>query len=452
MKQPRRMLLNAFHMNCVSHIQHGLWVRTDTRQTEYTQLEPWVELASILEKGCFDALFLADVIGVYDSYRGGAATSIVEGMQIPVNAPALLITAMAYVTEHLGFAYTSSVLQVHPFTFARQVSTLDHLTRGRVAWNVVTSYLQSAGENLGYGALPDHDERYDRAHEYLDVTYKLWEGSWEDGAVQRDTERGVYADPDKVHLIHHQGRFYDVVGPHLSEPSPQRTPLLFQAGSSSRGRDFAAQHAESVFIGTTLDELRSEASIVKDIRRRAAEHGREPNDIKFFQAISPVVGATETEARQKEATFLEQLSAEGELALMSGSYGVDMGAVDLEQPLASFPFQTSRGAIAELIAAAPDGAATFGDLLRLRWSANFLTGAPDQVADALEAWFEAGGDGFNLMYSITPGTFVDFVDGVMPVLQTRGLAQREYAPGPLRQKIFGHARLPERHPASVYRR
>jgi alkanesulfonate monooxygenase SsuD/methylene tetrahydromethanopterin reductase-like flavin-dependent oxidoreductase (luciferase family) len=174
---PRRMLLNAFHMNCVSHIQQGLWVRDDTRQREYTQLEPWVELAQILEKGCFDALFLADVMGLYDTYRGSAATSIIEAMQVPVNDPALLIPAMAYVTEHLGFAFTSSVLQTPPFTFARQLSTLDHLTRGRVAWNIVTSYLPNAAASLGYGGLPPHEARYARADEYLDVTYKLWEGS-----------------------------------------------------------------------------------------------------------------------------------------------------------------------------------------------------------------------------------------------------------------------------------
>ena len=239
---PRRMLINAFSMNCVSHIQHGLWVRSDTRQLEYTQLDPWVELAQILEKGCFDALFLADVIGVYDTYHGGPETSIVEGMQIPVNDPALLIPAMAHVTEHLGLAFTSSVLQTHPFTFARQMSTLDHITRGRVAWNIVTSYLPNAGASLGFGGLPSHEDRYDLADEYLDVTYKLWEGSWEDDAVLRDTERGIYADPAKIHPINHVGKHYDVAGPHLSEPSPQRTPLLFQAGSSTRGREFAAKH------------------------------------------------------------------------------------------------------------------------------------------------------------------------------------------------------------------
>ena len=263
---PGRMLLNAFSMNCVSHIQHGLWVRSDTRQLEYTQLAPWVELAQLLEKGRFDALFLADVIGVYDTYHGGPETSIVEGMQIPVNDPALLIPAMAYVTEHLGFAFTSSILQTHPFTFARQVSTLDHLSRGRIAWNIVTSYLPNAGASLGYGGLPAHDERYDHADEYLEVTYKLWEGSWEEDAVLRDTQRRRYADPAKIHPINHVGKYYEVAGPHLSEPSPQRTPLLFQAGSSSRGRDFAA----------TTCRVRVYCDVTPESARRSKHYQRHP--------------------------------------------------------------------------------------------------------------------------------------------------------------------------------
>ena len=164
-----------------------------------------------------------------------------------------------------------------------------------------------------------------------------------------------------------------------------------------------------------------------------------------------MVGATEAEAKAKEAQFLEQLSTEADLAHLSGSFGVDLSAVDPDQPLASFPFHSMRGAITDLVALAPDKSATFRDLLRLRWSANFVTGTPEQVADVLADWFEAGVDGFNLTYSVTPGTFVDFIDGVVPVLQARGLVQRDYAPGPLREKIFGHPRLPERHPAATYR-
>ena len=452
MVPPRRMLLNAFHMNCVSHIQHGLWVRDDTRQLEYTQLEPWVELAQILEKGCFDALFLADVIGLYDTYGGGPETSILEGMQVPVNDPALLIPAMAYATEHLGFAFTSSVLQTPPFTFARQISTLDHLTQGRVAWNVVTSYLANAAANLGLGSLPSHDERYDRADEYLDVTYKLWEGSWEDDAVLRDTKHRRYADPAKIHPINHVGKHYEVAGPHLCEPSPQRTPLLFQAGSSTRGRAFAAKHAECVFIVTSRESLKGTASIIKDIRTQAVRWGRHPEDVRFFQGLSPVVGGTEAEAKAKEAAYIEQSNLDGSLAHMSGSLGVDLGAIDLDQPLATFDFQSMRGMVKGLIESAPDKSVTFRDLMRWRLSRQFLTGTPEQIADELQTWFEAGVDGFNFVYSVTPGTFVDFIEAVVPILQARGLVQRAYAPGPLRQKIFGHAKLPKRHPAAVYRR
>ena len=448
----KRMLINAFSMNCVSHIQQGLWVRDDTRQLEYNQLEPWVELAQILEKGCFDALFLADVIGLYDTYHGGPEISIKEGMQVPANDPALLVSAMAHVTEHLGLAFTSSVFQSHPFTFARQMSTLDHLTRGRVAWNVVTSYLPNAVANFGYERLPSHDERYGLSDEYMDVVYKLWEGRWEDDAVLRDTARGIYADPDKVHPINHTGKHFTVAGPHLSEPSPQRTPLLFQAGSSTRGRRFAATHAECVFIVESRTSLRGAASVISDVRAQATRPGRRSDDIRFFQGISPVVGGTEAEAKAKKAEYLEEFSTEGAFAHLSGTVGVDLAAIDLDQPLGTINTDAMRGFVKSLIESAPDKTQTFRDLTRTRLAGQFLTGTPEQIADALQEWQEAGVDGFNLTYSVTPGTFVDFIDGVVPVLQARDLMQKEYSPGSRRQKIFGFPRLPERHPAAAYRR
>lgn len=448
----KRILLNAFSMNCVSHIQHGLWVRRDTRQLEFNRFEPWIELAQLLEKGGFDALFLADVIGLYDTYRGGPEAAIAEAMQVPANDPMPLIPAMANATEHLGFALTSSVLQALPFTFARQISTLDHLTRGRIAWNVVTSYLPNAGTNLGYGGLPPHDERYRRADEYLDVTYKLWEGSWEEGAVLRDRAHGVYADPAKIHPIDHAGEFYQVAGPHLSEPSPQRTPLLFQAGSSERGRDFAAKHAECVFMFASLRNLRSATGMIEDVRARAVRQGRAGDDILFFQGVTPVVGGTEAEARAKEAGYLEQSSTEGGLAHMSGSVGVDLGAIDLDTPLEALETDAIQGVIRGLIESAPDKTWTFRDLVRARASGSFLTGTPEQIADKFEAWHAAGVDGFNIVYAVTPGTFADFIDGVVPELRRRGLVQSEYAPGTLREKLFGQPRLPHRHPAAAYRR
>jgi FMN-dependent oxidoreductase (nitrilotriacetate monooxygenase family) len=274
-------------------------------------------------------------------------------LQIPVNDPSLLIPAMAAVTENLGFAFTHSVLQEHPFNFARRVSTLDHLTGGRVAWNIVTSYLETAGRNLGYGGLPAHDERYERADEYVEVVYKLLEGSWEDDAVVRDLERRIYADPAKIHDIDHRGRFYpDVVGPHLSEPSAQRTPVLFQAGSSERGREFAARHAEAVFLASRNPH--GARAQVQDVRARAVRHGRDPEDIRFLQGLSVIVGGTEEEAARKERQIDEFASDEGYAAHMAGNLGIDLSEIDLEAPLHDLPTANVQGVVRGLIESAPD--------------------------------------------------------------------------------------------------
>ena len=444
----RRMILNAFSMNCVSHIQQGLWVRADSRQTEYLQLEPWLELARIAEAGCLDSLFLADVVGLYDNYQGSADTSFRQAVQVPVNDPMLLIPAMATVTEQLSFAFTSSVLQAHPFTFARQLSTLDHLTRGRIAWNVVTSYLPNAGSNLGFDGLPDHEERYARAEEYLEVVYKLCEGSWSDDAVIIDRVEHVYADPSKVRQINHRGPRYEVQGPHLSEPSPQRTPVLFQAGMSDRGRDFASSNAECIFV---VASTRGTAAIRRDFEKRLNSKNRSISEVKLIGGVAPIVGGTEKEAIDKKNDYLEQLSVEGGLVHMSGNTGVDLGDIDPSTPLDGFDTERVQGLIKNLIDSAPPGTRTFGDLIRSNLAGAWLVGSDEQVANELQNRFDAGLDGFNLTYSVTPGTFVDFIDGVLPILQKRGLAQSEYTPGTFREKLFGYPRLPRTHPATVHR-
>ncbi len=436
-------------MNCVSHIQQGLWIRDDTRQREFNSLDPWLELAKLLERGRFDALFLADVTGLYDIYRGGPETALREAMQVPVNDPMLLVPALATVTEHLGLAFTSSVYQAHPFTFARQLSTLDHMTGGRVAWNIVASYLPNSAANLGSDQLPSHEHRYDRADEYLDVCYKLWERSWEDDAVLADRATGVYADPAKVHAINHHGEHFDVAGPHLCEPSPQRTPLLFQAGSSERGREFCAKHAECAFV---VVPRKAVAGLTADIRARAESYGRRPGDIRFFQGLTPVVAGTETEAKAKADELAEQVSPEAGLAHLSGATGVDLGSVDLDQRLDRIDFEGVQGLVKRLIDSAPPGTRTLRDLARANMVGQFTVGSVEQMADTMQSWFDAGIDGFNLVYTTTPGSFVDFIDGVVPILQDRGLTQTEYAPGPLRQKLFGQPRLPERHPGAAHRR
>src|SRR5690625_1343146 len=255
MEMKKEIILNAFDINGAMHNSHGLWKHPNSkRHQQYKELDYWIKLAKLLEKGKFDSIFFADVLGVYDVYKKSKEPSIRDGMQVPINDPALLISAMASVTEHLSFAITASTTYEPPFGNARRFSTLDHLTNGRLAWNIVKSYLPNAARNYGLADMIKHDERYDIAHEYLEVSYKLWEQSWEEDAFVEDVASGTLIDPAKVHEINHKGKYFSVEGPHLSEPSPQRTPVIYQAGTSEKGRDFASKHAECVFVGgPTLD-------------------------------------------------------------------------------------------------------------------------------------------------------------------------------------------------------
>ena len=195
MPSQREIRLNAFDMNCVGHQSPGLWAHPRDRSWQYKDLEYWVDLAKQLERGKFDGLFIADVLGIYDVYNGSGDAALRQAAQVPVNDPLALVTPMALVTEHLGFGLTASLSFEHPYPFARRLSTLDHLTKGRVGWNIVTSYLESGARNIGQQAQKDHDARYDYADEYLEVVYKLLEGSWEEGAVLSDRERRIFSAP-----------------------------------------------------------------------------------------------------------------------------------------------------------------------------------------------------------------------------------------------------------------
>jgi long-chain alkane monooxygenase len=447
----KRLVFCAFTMNTVSHIYHGLWRHPQTRQLDYTDLDTWIDLVKLLERGRFDALFLADVIGLYGNYRGGWDTYVREGLQIPSNDPSMLISALAHVTEHLGLAFTSSIVQDLPFNFARRVSTLDHLSKGRIAWNIVTNALSNGARNFGLLDLPEHDERYRWANEYLEVVYKLWEGSWEDDAVRRDVVNGIHAEPTKIHKINHCGRHYCVEGPHLAAPSPQRTPVLAQAGSSDAGRSFAALHAELQFIIAPNPETAK--SQIQDVRSRAANHGRRPQDILFLQGLSFIVGSTEQEAQRKEAEIDQYLSLDGMLAHMSGGLGIDLGNVAWDQPIRDVRVEGVRSILQSVIASVPGGkAATVADVAQLLGKTTRITGTPQQIADRLEDWARAGIDGVNVMYSTTPGSFIDFIDYLAPELQRRGLMQREYGPGTLREKLFGAGPyLPDRHLGRSFR-
>ncbi|TWH75846.1 FMN-dependent oxidoreductase (nitrilotriacetate monooxygenase family) [Azomonas agilis] len=450
----RKIVLNAFEMNCVGHQSPGLWAHPRDRAWQYKDLEYWTDLAKLLERGKIDGIFIADVIGTYDVLNGNVEAALRQSTQVPVNDPLALITPMAQVTEHLGFGLTASLAFEHPYPFARRLSTLDHLTKGRIGWNVVTSYLDSGVRNLGQEALIDHDARYDHADEYLEVIYKLLEGSWEEDAVIRDPKRRLFTDPSKVHEIHHYGKHFQVPGIHLCEPSPQRTPVLFQAGASNRGRRFSAEHAECVFVAAPSKTILK--NTVADIRRRAVEAGRDPYQIRILNMQTVILGATDAEAQAKWRDYKQYISYEGALALISGWTGLDFGQYQPDQVLKHIHTNAIQSAVEAFSSADPNKQWTVKELADWVGIGGFgplFVGSPQTVADQLQEWVEETDvDGFNLTYALTHETFVDVVELLVPELQKRGVFKTDYAQGTFRDKLFGAGpRLPSNHPAARYR-
>jgi FMN-dependent oxidoreductase (nitrilotriacetate monooxygenase family) len=453
----KQIRLNAFDMNCVVHQSPGLWTHPRDRADRYNSFDYWVDLARLLERGKVDALFMADVLGVYDVYKGGPETALEQAVQVPVNDPLMVIPAMALMTRHLGFGVTCALSYEHPYPFARRMSTLDHLTNGRIGWNIVTGYLESAARGMGMTEQVDHDERYAVAEDYLRAVYKLWETSWEDGAVLRDRAAGRFADPARVHRVTHQGKYFQMDAIHLCEPSPQRTPVLYQAGASTRGRQFAADHAECVFINGPSRKV--VGNIVADIRRRARVAGRDPADLAVFTMMTVITGRTRAEAEAKYRDYLGYVNEDAALTLMSGWTGLDFAAMPPDEPLRFTEKANAMvSALEGFTVSDPDRQWTVREIARhaaIGGRGPVIVGSAEEVADEFQAWVAATDiDGFNLAYAVTPETFADIVDLVVPILQERGVYKRDYAPGTLREKLFGagRARLPASHPAERVRR
>lgn len=446
----KQIRLNGFVQNSPSPHSTGLWKHKKNKSRNHNCLDYWVEVAQTLEKGKFDAVFIADVLGTYSVYQNSYKPAVKSAVQIPAHDPLLPISAMALATKHIGFAVTISTTYSQPYALARQLSTLDHLTEGRIGWNIVTSYLESEAINLGLKSRLPHDLRYDRADEFLEVVYKLWEHSWENDAVTLDTAQDTFADPDKVHAINHKGEFFSIPGPHLVEPSPQRTPVLFQAGSSPRGRRFAAKHAEAVF--TKHHSLETLKAYSKDIRTLAKEYGRNPDDIKIFPMVLPIIGSTEEEAYEKFEELKSYVSYEGTLALLSGHTGIDFSTYDPDEYIVDMKTEAMQGNL-DLYAKDPNKKWTLREAILNHGLGNGTVkfiGTPKQIADNFEEWATEGDvDGFNIAFAYSPGTFTEFVDYVVPELQKRGIYREEYEANTLRENLFGkgHVYLPNNHHA-----
>ncbi|HEN9522712.1 TPA: LLM class flavin-dependent oxidoreductase [Acinetobacter baumannii] len=450
----KRISFNAFEMNCIAHQSPGLWRHPQDRSVEYKDLEYWTDLAQILERGFFDGIFIADVLGIYDVYHQSAEHALTGAVQVPVNDPLQIVPAMAAVTKHLGFGVTTSISFEHPYPFARHISTLDHLTKGRVGWNIVTSYLESGSKNLGLKTQVNHDNRYDIADEYLEVLYKLWEGSWEEGSVLRDRESGIFADYKKVHPIQHEGKYFTVPGIHICEPSPQRTPVLYQAGASSRGQKFASQNAECVFIAAPSKIATKK--VVQGIRQKLVQEGRDPYSVKIYALLSIVTDETDTKAQAKFKEYQSYGSYDGALTLLSGWSGVDFSQYQPTDKVEYIQTNAIQSLLDSYVNADPERVWTIEEIANwnsLGGNGPVLVGSAETVSDALEQWVEdTDVDGFNLAYILAHQTFADVVEFIVPELQKRGVYQTSYAQGTLREKLFGAGPyLPENHRGAKYR-
>ena len=454
MAMSKEIRLNAFEMNCVAHQSPGLWRHPRDRSRDYKRLDYWIELAQILERGLFDGLFIADVLGVYDVFGGDARGALTHAAQVPVNDPLLLVPAMAAATRHLGFGVTANLSFEPPYNFARRMSTLDHLTDGRIGWNIVTGYLDSAARGAGREKQTAHDDRYDIADEYMEVVYKLWEGSWADDAVKADGERGVFTDPERVRKVKHEGEHFRLDALHLSEPSPQRTPVLYQAGTSPAGRGFAARHAECVFMsGPSKVAI---APRVAAIRGNAAKLGRQPEDILIFTLATAILGETDAEAQAKLADYRRYADPEGALTLLSGWTGVDFSRQDPDQIVQHVENEAGRTALENITRADPSRTWTVrqaAEHVAIGGIGPVFVGSPATVADQFEQLVDATDiDGFNLAFAVRPETFADVADLLVPELQRRGRYKTAHAEGTLREKLFGgSARLQPPHIGANFR-
>lgn len=407
-----------------------------------------------MERGLFDALFLADILGVYDVYGGNADAALRNAVEFPVNDPFLLAPAMAMVTRHLGFGITGTVCYEAPFSFARRLSTLDHLTNGRIGWNIVTGYLDSAAKAFGQARQLVHDERYDLAEEFMQVVYGLWEGSWEEDAVRRDKRSGIFACPERIHKVRHEGRYFRMEGYHLCEPSPQRTPFLFQAGASAKGRRFAARHAECVFLCPRT--VRAAADAVRDVREQALAMGRDPASLLVQSAMTVITRPTDAEAQAAVADYQHYVRPEGALALLSGYLGIDFADHSLDAALDGRQITAIQSCVDGFAASDPYRRWTLRDAIEQFGVAAYkpmLVGSPKTVTDGLIGWMEQTDlDGFNIEYIVSPGDFRAFVDLAVPELQRRGVYKTCYQEGTLREKLNRRgSRLPSTHPAAAYR-
>ncbi|KAF7548119.1 hypothetical protein G7Z17_g7264 [Cylindrodendrum hubeiense] len=460
-KGKKNLIVNAFVMMCSGHQSPGLWRHPDDKSWQFKDIEHWVELAKLLEDAKFHGIFIADVLGGYDVYKKSLDPAIITGSQWPLTEPLVAVPAMAAATKNIGFGVTVSTTYEQPYHLARRLSTVDHLTKGRLGWNIVTSYLDSAARNIsGREKQLAHTERYDQAEEYMKVIYKLLQSSWRDDAVKLDREKGIYTAPELVRQINHDGKYFTVPGPHLVDPSPQRTPLLLQAGASKAGKAFAAQHAEAIFTSAHAPAVCKKN--ISEIRQIAKEQfGRDPSKIKVLALVTPILGRTEEEALAKYNDYKQYASLEGALSLFGGWTGMDLDQYGDDEELRQVESNAVKSTVEGYAKFSPANSKwtkhTVAEHVSLGGNGPLLVGTPAQVADGLETWVnEADVDGFNFAYAVFPQSFKDIIELLLPELRARGLFWDDYAVpgGTYRENFYGTEGTkypPAEHTAAKYR-
>jgi FMN-dependent oxidoreductase (nitrilotriacetate monooxygenase family) len=429
-------------MNILGFGAHSAaWRVGEVPPTAYLDVEYYRNVARISERGTLDAIFLADG----PALQGDVSKSPAGRLE-----PTVLLTAVALATQHIGVIATASSTYNDPFNIARRFASIDHITGGRVAWNVVTNAGDAAAQNFGLAGAPLHVDRYDRADEFLDIAIKLWD-SWEDDAINADAARGVFADPRKVHTLNYVGKHFSVKGPLNVPRSPQGRPVLVQAGSSEGGKSLGSRYADAIF--TTQTTLVDGQAFYSEMKGRAQKWGRNPDHLKIMPGLSTVIGSTEAEAHRRFDELNAYTGEGGLLNQVSQRLGIPLAELDLD---AELPWHRigpvheheagSHGFFEAQINLARRERLTVRELSRrILVGHRLLVGTPEQVADTLEEWFLAGAaDGFNIMPDMFPSGVEIFVDEVVPLLRKRGIFRHEYSGSTLRD----HLGLP--YPRSQY--
>ncbi|MFY2596485.1 LLM class flavin-dependent oxidoreductase [Achromobacter xylosoxidans] len=431
-RSPRQIKLGAFLMQTGHHI--AAWRHPDAQADAPVNFRHYAELARRAEAAKFDAIFLADSVGV----RNTDLASLSRTARSDHFEPLTLLSALAAVTEKIGLIATVSTTYNEPYHVARKFASLDHISGGRSGWNLVTSSGQGEAQNFNLDEHVEHARRYARAAEFHDVVLGLWD-SWEDDAFLRDKHSGQYFDPAKLHPLRHRGEHFSVRGPLNVSRSPQGRPVVVQAGASPAGRELAARTAEVIFVAhQTFDEARA---FYRDIKGRAVEYGRDPDDIKIMPGIFPVIGRSQAEAEDKFARLQDLIHPVVGVQLLSNMIGgFDLSGYPVDGPLPDIP-ETNGGKSRQqlLIDLARRDNLTIRQLyLRIAGARGHqqVVGTPQSVADQLQQWFEEdGADGFNIMSPWLPGGLDDFIELALPELRRRGLFRTEYSGATLRQHL-----------------